>query len=151
MTSRSLIVLALVLGACGGRQEPVPTGPVPEAAAAVQEFMRGVADSNLALMAQHWGTSRGPAAETGTPSDYQKRIVIMQAYLRGTTFRILSDTPVPGERGRRVLNVELTRAGCVNVVPFTVVRTGRGQWLVNQFNLEQVGAPTRGCAPPGNG
>jgi hypothetical protein len=146
VTTRGLAVAALLLTACGG----VRTGqvaPVLEAEEGFRKFMQASADSNFVGMSQHWGTSRGSAAETGNPPDYQQRMVIVQAYLIGMKYRVLANNAVANEGNQRMLQVELSRDNCVNVVPFTMARTGNGSWVVYQFDLEKVGAPTRSCNP----
>ena len=145
---RALLIMGVLLSACGGASGQAPAAPAPEAEAALQAFLKAVADSNVIAMADHWGTSRGSATRTNNPEDYQKRVVIMQAFLRGSQYRILSNDPVPRENNQRLIQVELTSSGCTNVVPFTMIRTGRGEWLVYRFNLELVGSPNRPCAPP---
>lgn len=142
---RGLPLLIILVTACGGRAQVTP---IPAADAALQSFLRAAADSNLAGMAEHWGTSRGAAATTGIPADYQKRMVIIQTYLGGVRFRVLSNDPKQGEVNQRVLQVELTRPNCVNVIPFTMVRTGQDIWLVNEFDLEKIGPPGRPCGTP---
>lgn len=146
--TRALVIMGVLLSACGGGSGQAPATPTPDAEAVLQLFLHAVADSNVTVMADHWGNARGSASRTNNPPDYQKRIVIMQAFLRGTTYRVLSNDPVPGENNQRLIQVELSRSSCTNVVPFTMIRTGRGEWLVYQFNLELVGSPNRPCAPP---
>ena len=133
----------LLLAACSGGSRPEPTQPVRTAASVVQGFMQAVADSNLTKMATLWGTANGPAAKTGQPPDYERRIVIMQAYLRNDSFRVTSD--VPESPARRDLQVELKRRTCTWSVPFVVVKTGDGSWLVNQVDLTAAGNPARPC------
>jgi hypothetical protein len=85
---------AVLLAACSsgsGGTSQVP--PANTASAAVQNFMKAVADSNLTSMANLWGTSRGPAAKTREPSDFERRVAVMQAYLSHDDYRILSDVP----------------------------------------------------------
>lgn len=132
---------ALLLAACGGSTAPVE--PSKSASGAVHAFMQAVADSNLAKMATLWGTARGPAAKTGQPSDYERRIAIMQAYLRNDSFRLTSD--VPEADNRRVVQVELRRQTCTSNVPFVVIKTGDGSWLINQVDLTAAGNPARPC------
>jgi hypothetical protein len=139
-----VLVAALLAAACGGHSAPAATAPTASADHVVQEFMRAVADSNLAKMAELWGSAKGSAAATHEPSGYQQRVVIMQAYLRGARYRILSDTPDAGQADRRTLQVELTRDRCVKIVPFGVIRAG-GQWLINQLDLSAAGSPGRAC------
>lgn len=140
---RSLMVFALLLAACGGRTGQVT--PVPEAEIGLRNFMDAAADSNYVRMSENWGTSRGAASETGNPPDYQQRMVIIQGYLLGIKYRVLSNDPVLNSSNQRVLQVELTRGPCQQTVPFTMARTGSGRWVVNQFDLEKVGPPTRSC------
>ena len=69
LTQRWLLAAALTLAACGGQastsvaqnRQPEPAG---DAEAVVQQFMEAVADSNLAKMAELWGTAKGSAART---------------------------------------------------------------------------------------
>ncbi len=142
---RWLLGAALVLG-CGGASGPARVPPSNTAAAAVQNFMRAVADSNLAAMASLWGTANGPAARTNQPSDYQRRIIVMQSYLSHDDSRILSDTP-DASAGRHAVQVQLRRAACTWTVPFTVIQLADGGWLVNQMDLAAAGNPARPCNP----
>jgi hypothetical protein len=105
--------------------------------------MQAVKDSNLTKMASLWGTTNGPALKTHQPSDYERRIAIMQAYLRSDGFRITSD--VAERPNRRVLQVELQRQTCTWTVPFVTVSTGEGSWLVNSVDLTAAGNPARPC------
>jgi hypothetical protein len=105
--------------------------------------MQAVADSDLAKMATLWGTANGPASKTGQPPDYQRRIVIMQSYLRNQSFRITSD--VPASPNRRDLQVEIRRQACTWSVPVVAIKMGDGSWLVNQVDLAAAGNPARPC------
>ncbi len=132
---------AFLLAGCGGRAAPAQ--PSPTAAAAVRGFMQAVADSNVAKMASLWGTARGPASRTGQPEDWERRVAVMQAYLRNDSFRVTSD--VPENENRRALQVEIRRKTCSWSVPFVVIRTGENSWLVNQVDLTAAGNPARPC------
>ena len=143
------VAVALVLAACGGGTPPsTAAAPAASAERTVQGFLRAVADSNLTKMAQLWGSAKGPAATTREPADYERRIVIMQAFLRGAEYRIMSNDPAP-EAGQRILQVELKREHCDKIVPFTVLQAGN-TWLVNKVDLSAAGSPGRACdAAPG--
>jgi hypothetical protein len=134
---------ALFLAACGG-SAPAPVQPAKSASGVVNAFMQAVADSNLAKMATLWGTSRGPASQTRQPTDYERRIAIMRAYLRNESFRVTADMP-EGD-SRRALQVEIRRQACTWSVPFVAVKTGDGSWVVNQVDLAAAGNPARPCA-----
>ena len=105
--------------------------------------MQAVADSNVARMAGLWGTASGPAARTRQPPDWERRVAIMQAYLRNDGFRVTSDAPESTDR--RALQVEIRRQTCTWNVPFVAVRTSDGSWLVNQVDLTAAGNPARPC------
>ena len=136
--------------ACGGKAVPVGVEAGPEAA--LSAFMQAVADSNLNRMAQLWGTEKGSAAQTGQPADYQRRIAVMYAYLRGGSVRVLGEVERHGATS--VLATEYSRDNCVKRVPFTMVRTGQGAWLLNAVDIGIIGVPGTPCPseqrrPPG--
>src|SRR3954463_15326609 len=135
----------MVLAACGGGGGSAPVQPARSATAAVQSFMQAVADSNLTKMASLWGTTNGPASRTGQPQDYERRIAIIQAYLRNDSFRVTSDAPEGANR--RALTVELRRHTCTWNVPFVVVSMPDQSWLVNSVDLAAAGNPARPCVP----
>lgn len=138
-----LVLLTMTMVACGGKPGP-GVGVDPGPGATVQHFMQAVADSNLNRMAELWGTSKGPAATTHQPSDYQKRVAIIWAYLRGSTARVMGE--IERTDNRSVLAVEVSRADCRKRVPFTMVRTGSGSWVINAIELALVGVPGSPCA-----
>ena len=150
MTQRWLLAAALTLAACGGNaassvaQTRQPE-PAANAEAAVQQFLEAVADSNLAKMAQLWGTAKGSAARTGQPNDYERLIIIMQAYLRDRRHRLMSNAQEGNDPARRIVQVEFRRGDCVKMVPFTVVRSEPGDWLVNSIDLALLGGPGSNC------
>lgn len=137
----------LLLAACaGGTPAAAPVTPsTASARSAVESFMQAVADSNLSRMASLWGTAAGPAAKTRQPPDYERRITVMQAYLRNESHRVLPSTPSGGPSDD--LQVEIRRELCTWVVPFTAIRLGDGSWLVNQVDLTRAGNPARPCEP----
>jgi hypothetical protein len=140
------LLLTAHLAACGGAGSGTdPVKPAPSAAGAVQSFMRAVSDSNLTGMAELWGTSRGPAARTRQPTDYERRIVVIQSYLRHDDYRITTD--VANGDDKRDVRVELRRQACTWTVPFTLVKLGDGSWIVSQVDVTQAGNPARPCDP----
>jgi hypothetical protein len=145
-----ILAFTIAIAACGGKSGPV--SPEAGPAAVLGQFMQAVADSNLTRMAELWGTSRGSAARTGQPSDYQRRVTIMHAYLRGATARVLGQVSRSSDQVE--LSVEVIRSECRRQVPFTMVRGPGGAWLVNAIDLAAVGVPGAPCpseqrVPPG--
>lgn len=150
MTRAALLVATLLLAACGGSRGPatVSTAPAYESGqAVVEQFMGAVADSNLTRMGQLWGTSRGPAAVTGDPSDWQRRIVVIQAWLKGGTSRVLGEDRTADDN-RRTVTLEINRSGCARQVPIAVLRLDNGSWIITNIDLEAAGNPARPCNVP---
>jgi hypothetical protein len=140
------LLLLVGLAACGGTagKSPAAPGPVTSPRGTVEQFLQAVADSNLQKMASLWGTAAGPAAKTNQPPDYQRRIAVIQAYLKNEGTAVTGDAP-DGSPDRHLVQVELRRDLCTKVVPFTVIRLADGTWLVNQVDLEAAGNPARPC------
>ena len=136
-----------LLAGCGGGTAPVH--PATSAAAAVRGFMQAVTDSNVDKMAALWGSANGPASQTGQPPDYERRVAIMQAYLRNSSHRILSNTADTRSADRRNLMVEVKRDQCEKIVPISVVRTSAGTWVINSIELTALGTPGRPCEEAG--
>ncbi len=143
MTKQWGLGSVLLLLACGGGTAPA-VEPATSAAGAVRGFMQAVADSNVAKMASLWGTANGPASRTNQPPDWQRRVIIMQAYLRNQSFRITSDVPEASEN-RRALQVEIQRETCTWAVPFVAIKDRQGSWLVTEVDLAAAGNPARPC------
>jgi hypothetical protein len=137
---------AILLAACGGSGGAAAVHPANTASAAVENFMKAVSDSNLAAMAGLWGTAKGSASRTRQPSDYERRIVVMQSYLSHDDFRILGDAP-EGSEGRHTVQVQIRRGACTWSIPFVVIQLADGSWIVNQMDLTAAGNPARPCDP----
>lgn len=152
MTSRKVLglIAAAALAACGGSSQsgtlPGEVPPASTSSAAVQEFMAGVADSNLVRIGSAWGTSDGSAAARNNPSDWLRRVTVMQLWLRGGTYTITSDQAINADRTHRQVTISLVRGQCTKVVPFTVVQVKHG-WLVENVDLNQAGNPAQPCGP----
>lgn len=140
---RTLSSLAFVLLVLAGRplvaQAPPATGE-----AALADFMRAVTDSNLSRMASLWGTQKGSAAKTKAPPDYERRLIVMHAFLKGNTYRLAASQPEEGE-DRRSFLVEFSRSGCNKVAQVRTVRSKNEGWLVNFIDLTSVPAPSKPC------
>jgi hypothetical protein len=143
--------IALLTIACAPLALPAQAtkgGATP--AAAVEEFMRALADSNLTRMSELFGNAKGPVIKT-KPKDYQKKVLIMQLFLRGIQVQTLGD--VPGKDGMRTVTTLLTNHGCRVTIPVDAVKAPEG-WLVNNFKLEDAAEVNKPCdrsgRPTGN-
>jgi hypothetical protein len=141
----AVLASGIVLAACGGGSSAESSAPVASAAAAATAFLRAAADSNVTRMAELWGTARGPASRTNQPTDYQRRIVVIQTFLWSDSSKVIGQAAVPGDENRRTVTVAIWRGGCMKQFPLTMVRTGSGAWLVSNFDLALTGNPARPC------
>ena len=144
--NRRWYAAAVLLAACGGGGGGGSVHPAASASGTVQEFMRAVADSNLDKMATLWGTAKGPAAKTRQPSDYERRIAIIRAYLVSDDYRILSDAQDEGAQAHTI-QVQLRRQACTSTVPFGVAPLSGGGWVIDRIDLTAAGNPARPCNP----
>lgn len=136
---RNLVILTCgVVAACGGR--PVVTvTPAPSAPeTAVEQFLAAVRAGDFARMGELWGTERGPSTVwSPNPPDVRRRqLTIMQRLLRNDEYRIVGSEVSPTAPNRRTLSVELVRGTRRSVVPFTVVATRAGGWLIAEIGLD---------------
>lgn len=120
-------------------QQASPRSP----SAVVEEFMRATSDSNLIRMSELWGSSKGSARSTGYPKDYQKRVAIMNAYLKGVSARALSEVDA-NSSNERIVTTELSHGICRVTIPVTTVKT-KGGWIVKSFDLSQAAEANKPC------
>lgn len=146
MIKRRWIGAALVLAACSGGSAggAGEVHPANSASSAVTDFLQAVSDSNLSKMAALWGTIAGASARTKQPPDYERRVAVMQAYLRHDDARIVTDTPEAAPT-RHTVQAELRRSACTWIVPFLVIQLPDGGWIVNSVDLATAGNPVRSC------
>ncbi len=145
--------LVLALAACGGgasttsstRLGAAPASPAGSPNEAALAFLKAARDSNVTRMAELWGTASGSAAQTNQPNDYQRRVVVLQTFLRTDSSKVVGEAAVPGNDARRTVTIAMYRQGCAKQVPFSMVRTRDGSWLVQEVDLALTGNPARPC------
>ncbi|HEY3934079.1 MAG TPA: hypothetical protein VGL65_05620 [Gemmatimonadales bacterium] len=142
----SFVALFVVLPAALTAQSGKGAGS-PSAAAV--GLMNAIADSNLTRMSELFGNTKGPVAKT-RPTGYEKKLVIMQAMLRGVHATARGD--VPTKDGVHAVTTELEHNGCKATISINTVHSSTG-WLVHDFDLEQaskINQPCEHARRPGN-
>jgi hypothetical protein len=143
---RTLVILALgAVVACGGGHPG--TAPSPSAPAeTVERFVAAVNANDLDAMATLWGDEQGPSNVTTRNSRTVRirQLTIFQRLLQSDTHQIV-ETDVADQMKPRV-SVLFTRGGRRFTVPFTLVRSRYGGWLVQQMDLTPA-MPAAGSAP----
>jgi hypothetical protein len=154
-----LVTAVLTQAACTTRAQPNEAAPVA-AQLSVESFLQAANRRDLDAMGRLFGTSDGPLIETGstfgcafkkigswfggTPcrrrEEVELRMEAIASVLRHEDYRIDREEGVAGRLGpaTRVI-VDLTVQGEeVPDVPFVVVRTSQGRWLVEQVDLQRA-------------
>jgi hypothetical protein len=156
------VLIPLVLWGCSTTRVVSPSGMAALAPAmSVERFLQASNDRDLHGMANLFGTADGPWIETGstfgcmfkkmgdwfgmgescrTIQDVELRMDLIAEILTHEDYTITSDSRVPGrEHPTTQVNVNLRiRGRDVPNVPFYVVQTGEGRWLVEEIELNRI-------------
>ena len=127
----------------------------------VERFLQAANSQDLDAMARLFGNVNGPVADTGgtfgcafkkigswiglsdacrTWQEVELRMDAIAEILEYDDYRIVEEERVAGRRVRATrIGVDLTQGETViRDVPFVVVRTSSGRWLVEQIGLEKI-------------
>ena len=154
------ILLTAVAG-CGGASMQAGPAPPGDAAGAVEVFLEAAARRDHAAMARLFGTADGPIGDRGGTlgcalrkagswirlgarclerGEVELRMDVIAGILRHESYSVRLGGAVPG-RGRAAMRVDVEleqgARGAVEV-PFVVIRTGGGAWLVEQVGLDRI-------------
>ena len=112
----------------------------------VESFLRSancVASANCASKAQDletmsrlFGTKDGTILNLDPRPNVEKRMYALASLLECQDYKVEGQNIVPGRMGRAVqLVVRMTQGGRAMAVPFTLVRDGAGNWLVESIDM----------------
>lgn len=126
----------------------------------VERFLQATNARDLDSMARLFGTADGPAYDTGgvgcafrkigswlgmadrcvTRAEVELRMDAIARILRHEDYEIVSESSVAGRNHPTTrVGVDLTQSERrVRDVPFVVVRTNEGRWLIQEIGLERV-------------
>jgi len=143
-----LLVLAVVACRSGSSSSSSPSpstasapANLPGAAAprdAVDRFLGAAKSGDLQEMAIAWGTSRGPARDQFERAELDKRLILMAGCYDGDKHRIIDE--LPGDNGKRMLRVELTKGTLTKTPRFTTVKGPSDRWYVEDADFAAVTA-----------
>ena len=158
---RRVLLLALA-AAVAGCTAVVSQGPGAGLVAqlSLERFLQAANARDLEAMGRLFGTEGGPAWDTGSTfgcmfkkigswfegspcvqkRDVEIRMDAISQVLRHEDYSIVREEPVAGRSNQALrIYVDLTVAGQpVTAVPFVLVRSGGGQWLVEEIDLQRV-------------
>lgn len=127
----------------------------------VERFLQAANSRDFDAMGRLFGTADGPIAETGSSFscfwqklgswiglgdacldtvDVELRMNAIAQVIRHDDYQILSDREVPGRRVPTIrVGVTLVQGDSrARDVPFNVVRTPEGRWLVQEIGLNRI-------------
>jgi len=156
----TLLAAALAAGCTTGRVASEGSAAVAPSLS-VERFLQAANDRDLESMARLFGTVEGPIADTGGPlgcafrklgswfgmshrcvtkPEVELRMDAIAGILRHQDYQIVSQADVPGRLEPTVrIGVDLTiRGEIVRDVPFVLVRTREGRWLVQEIGLTKI-------------
>lgn len=120
--------------------------------AAIQQFLAAARRKDLTAMATVWGTEKGPASQSMSQRELERRELIMIQCLPHEQATL--GTPAPSEAGRLRIPVELTLLTRKAKPTFTVVRGPKDRWYVENLEIDQLrdqgfcGSATASPQPP---
>lgn len=137
--------LALFVFGCASRTEPIvatrAAGPGLAPALAVERFLQAANARDYNTMARLFGTRSGSILARDPHDEVEQRMYVLASLLRHDDYALESETVAPGRLGEAVrITVGLKVGARRFTVPFTVVRTDRQEWLVEQIEIETITA-----------
>src|SRR6185503_16951814 len=134
---RTILLLVLAAAACrsGSSAAPssssAPSANLPGAAApraAIERFLAAAKSQDLQELSIAWGTSKGPARDQFERTELEKRLIVMQGCYDADKYTIGDEQP--GDNGKRIMKVELTKGTVTKSPRFTTVKGPSDRWYV---------------------
>lgn len=134
----------LAAAACVNRVEhaavpPSAADPAVAGALVIEQFLRAANTRDYTTMSRLFGTKEGPIVDRYDSRQVDQRMLALAALLEHEDYSIRGTAPVPsrGDGARRMF-VRMKVRGREVDVPYTIVRSDAGGWLVEQIDLERV-------------
>jgi hypothetical protein len=114
----------------------------------IERFLRATNQSDLDTMASLFGNREGSVNRVWSQKEIDERMLIFASVLRHTDYSITSEQVVAGRREEATqLNVQMVINGDTLDVPFTMVRTGSQNWLIENIGIDVVTRGTGDARP----
>jgi hypothetical protein len=143
------LIVALVAGGCISRSVNQSGSSNVAPQLVVEQFLRavnGVFESNDAVrnnslesMAHLFGTRDGSIVKRDPRKDVEQRMFALASILRHDDYSIGNQQLVPGRQNEAVRLMVSMKFGQRSVnVPYTMVKTTKGDWLIEQIDVEPI-------------
>lgn len=137
--SAGLMVGLALWSACAGSPPRAGVDSSVGPAMTIERFLRATNQNDLDTMASLFGNRDGSVTRVWSEKEVDERMLIFTSVLRHTDYEIVGEEIVAGRRGEATqLNVRMVIQGDTVQVPFTMVRTGNQNWLIENIGIERV-------------
>ena len=93
----------------------------------------------IETMARLFGTREGSVLERHPRDEVEQRMFLIARILQHTDYALAGERAVPGRSREAIeVRVNLTTNEGVKTVPFIVVRTSGGEWLIENIDLVAI-------------
>lgn len=156
-----LLALALIVPTACATTVVESPGAVLGPQLSVERFLQAANQRDVEAMGRLFGTVDGPAMDTGSTfgcafkkvgswfggsscvsrEDVEIRMDAIASILEHTDYRIVTEQRVAGRTvpaTRVLVNMTTIQGVAVSDVPFVVVRSNEGRWLVENVDLQRV-------------
>lgn len=135
----ALFLLGAVACAGGAPRSDVPASALPGPALTLERFLRAANANDLKTMTELFGTRDQTIAELDGRQQAEERMYVLASLLRHDDWSLQAQRAVPGRRTEATeLLVELRQGRRLVNVPFRVVRTESGGWIVEFVDLRPI-------------
>lgn len=116
-----------------------PADPAVAGALVIEQFLRAANTKDYGTMSRLFGTKQGPIVDLYDRRHVDQRMLVLAVLLEHENHALQDVAPVPGRgEGARQVIVRMTLRGRETEVPYTIVRSDAGSWLVEQVDLERI-------------
>jgi hypothetical protein len=138
-----LLGAVAILCACAS-SAPAPREPGLAPTMTIERFLRAANQNDLDTMAALFGTKEGSVARSWSRKEIDDRMFLLASLLRHSDYSISAEQIVPGRRDVATqYTVSLVLQQGPVQVPFTMVRFGDNQWIIEQIGIERITHPSR--------
>ena len=140
------ILVVLTASACGGgsassgsQMSRTPAAQSQEPALLVERFLRAANANDLETMTRLFGTARQTIVEREGQMRAERRMYVLASILRHRDYTIQGKETVPGRIMDAIeLQVRIETEDQTATVPFLVVRSNDGGWIIEQIGIEPL-------------
>ena len=134
-----LLAVLVLFSACAGAP---PRDPRVPATLTIERFLTAANQNDLDTMITLFGTRNGSVRSTWSKQEADQRMFLLASVLRHSDYSIGPEQIVPGRREEATqFVVRLVMANRTVQVPFQLVWTRNGQWLIENIPVDRITRP----------